>query len=122
VTVDGVTNCAEIPDLAVCWTQVSDLCSLSAIRLVASDFGGSPDAYNRMAVVLLDGADPSYYDYWLFTLNGVEDAVTVTAQRAWVGFLDSGKSDNHGASTVEFWIHSTAMGETSWGEVKMLFR
>jgi hypothetical protein len=102
VTIDGTVNCTEYSALLQNWVHVSLGSGLTTIRLESSDFGGSPDAENHLVFVLTDGVDPAYHDYWLFTLNGIGDAVTAGATGAYVGFIDTGVSDNHGSSTVSF--------------------
>ena len=58
----------------------------TTFTLTDSDFGSSPGAENHLVFIMLDQIDPADYDYWLFSLNGIGDAVTVTAGRAFIGF------------------------------------
>ena len=105
VWIDGLANCESVPSLTSNWKHVPLQTGPTTIRLTASDFGSSFGATNRLVFVLLDGIEAGYEDYWIFTLNGLDDEVVVEATHAYIGFVDFGAGsagDNHGGSTVVF--------------------
>ena len=109
-TIDGQSNCANFSRSN--WVTVELGGAPTTITLSASDFSSSPGTVNAMAFVMLDGMDAGDGSDWLFSLNGVGDSRFVTAGRAFVGFLDTGLSDNSGGSTITF--SNTAAG--TWDE------
>ena len=127
IYVDGVTNCAEVPALFSGFLNTSGCGSGNyTLTLADSDFGSSAGAESHMAFVLCDQMEASSSDFWLFTLNGVGDANMFSmgyGANFYLGFVDTGCSDNHGTSTIDIEGDClTPVSESSWGVVKTLYR
>ena len=76
---------------------------MRTITLEDSDFGSSAGAGSHMVVVYCDQIGPTSADHLVFSLNGIGDSADIEFMpggRAFLGFVDSGSSDNEGGSIV----------------------
>jgi hypothetical protein len=105
VVIDGQSHCASVSSLNLIqnWVKVYVDEGIHTITLEDSDFGSSAGAGNHMVLVCCDQVGPTSADHLVFSLNGIGDSAEVEflpGGRAFLGFLDSGSSDNEGGSTV----------------------
>jgi hypothetical protein len=104
VVVDGQSNACAVPALHDAWVEVAIGSGLHTITLTGSDWQNSPGSDCHMICVYSDQLQPGSHDSWFFTLNGEGDSRAIDflpGGRVWLGFVDTGASDNSGGSWVQ---------------------